>query len=485
MPVEFNKGISAYGVYAPSLRISRKAIAQAHAWALPALRGLGKGKRAFCNWDEDAITLAVEAVRHCRKNAASGSNITGLTFASTSAPFDDYQNATTVAAAAGLSGDIQAMDTSGSLRAGTSALITALQNANNGTHYVVASDNRSARPGSTQEMHYGAGSAAIAVGSDNIIARYTGSHSNATQFADHYRRRGESFDYYWEERWIRDEGYMKIVPATVAKLLAATGTAATDIQYFCMPGTLPRLAAGLAKKIGVDGGAVVDNFATSIGDTGSPQPLLMLAAALEQAQPGDKILVVGFGAGCDAILLEATEAIARFQPSRPVAAIDAHSRETEHYNQLLSFSGQLKMDWGMRAEVDNKVSISQLYRAQEQVTGFNSGQCRHCGAIQFPILATCVKCGSTEPMARKPLADEPARVATYSTDNLQYYPAPPMYWGLVQFDNGARLLMEIVDVDKENFDVGTALAMTYRIKQKDERRGLHRYFWKATPARNR
>lgn len=53
----------------------------------------------------------------------------------------------------------------------------------------------------------------------------------------------------------------------------------------------------------------------------------------------------------------------------------------------------------------------------------------------------------------------------------------------MQFDNGARLLMEIVDVDPANFDVGTRLQMNYRFKQKDDNRGLHRYFWKATPVK--
>jgi uncharacterized OB-fold protein len=42
-----------------------------------------------------------------------------------------------------------------------------------------------------------------------------------------------------------------------------------------------------------------------------------------------------------------------------------------------------------------------------------------------------------------------------------FYPAPPLYVGLVQFDNGARVLMEMVDVDPANFDVGTPLRMVY------------------------
>ena len=29
----------------------------------PSLRGLAKGQRAFCSWDEDSVTMAVEAAR--------------------------------------------------------------------------------------------------------------------------------------------------------------------------------------------------------------------------------------------------------------------------------------------------------------------------------------------------------------------------------------------------------------------------------------
>ncbi len=54
--------------------------------------------------------------------------------------------------------------------------------------------------------------------------------------------------------------------------------------------------------------------------------------------------------------------------------------------------------------------------------------------------------------------------------------------GLVQFDCGARVLMEIVDVGADGIDVGTSVGMTFRIKERDRLRGWDRYLWKATPA---
>ncbi len=80
-----------------------------------------------------------------------------------------------------------------------------------------------------------------------------------------------------------------------------------------------------------------------------------------------------------------------------------------------------------------------------------------------------------------PLVDEAAEVLTYTADWLSYHPAPPLYVGFVQFDNGARILMEVVDVGPAGIDVGTPLKLTYRIKERDKTRGYNRYFWKATP----
>jgi uncharacterized OB-fold protein len=207
----------------------------------------------------------------------------------------------------------------------------------------------------------------------------------------------------------------------------------------------------------------------------------MLAVALERAAPGEKILIIGFGAGCDAVLLEATEAIRTYEAGSSASAALAGGVTDKNYTKLLSFTDELELDWGMRAETDAKTALTQLYRAQDQVIGFVGGRCGECSAIQFPRLAACVNCGSTKPLAPYPLADELAKVATFTADWLMFYPAPPLYVGLVQFENGARVLMEMVDVDPAKFDVGTPLRMVFRIKEKDTRRHYNRYFWKAAP----
>mgnify|MGYP001132421053 CR=1 FL=1 len=55
-------GITAYGGYVPRLRLSRQAVAQANAWYVPQF-ARAKGTRAYANWDEDSLTMAVAAAR--------------------------------------------------------------------------------------------------------------------------------------------------------------------------------------------------------------------------------------------------------------------------------------------------------------------------------------------------------------------------------------------------------------------------------------
>ena len=475
-----DRGIKSYAAYIPRQRMDRAAIAAAHAWAMPGLKAAGKGERAFCSWDEDAITMSVDAVRACLKSPLANA-IGSLSFASTTAPFADLQNASVIAAASGLSAHLSSSDVGGSLRAGTSALIHALESTNATDSMVVAADNRRAKPASPQEMQYGAGSAAVRTGTGDLIARYLGSASAVSQFADHFRSSGQSYDYHWEERWVRDEGYLKIVPEVVERLFKNTGVSAAQIDYFCLAATISGVAPAVAKKLKIRPDAVVDNLASRCGDSGTAHPLMMLALALETAKPGQRILGIGFGAGADALLFEATEALTSYRSAATVSDQVARGVTDKNYTKLLSFSGELELDWGMRAEFDAKTSLTQLYRSSDQIISFIGGRCTACGAIQFPRMSACVQCGSDGALAPTPLADEAAKVATFTADWLQYYPAPPLYVGLVQFDNGARTLMEMVDIVPDQFDVGLPLRMVFRIKERDGLRHHHRYFWKATP----
>jgi 3-hydroxy-3-methylglutaryl CoA synthase len=477
-------GILSFGAYVPRARLQRKAIAAANSWFAPGLRGLAKGERSTCNWDEDSITMGVEAARDCLVGFDRDA-LGQLVLASTTHPFDDRCNAGVVANALQLKSALRTLDATGSQRAGSSALMGALDTAGGFEQtLVVAADARKSKAGSTQEMHYGDGAAALLVGEGEPIARLIGAHSETVDFVHQYRMHDRTHDYAWEERWVRDEGYLKIVPRAIGALLQRCGVDAATIAHFCLPGTLSRIGPAVAKRCGLPDDAVRDNLAAVCGDTGAAHPLLMLAAALEAAKPGDRILVAAFGEGCDALLFEATSAIGRATGRRGVAGALASRREDDNYMRYLSFNDLVDLERGMRAEPDKPTQMTVLYRNRDMIQGLVGGKCRQCGTVQYPRQRYCVnpECNALDSQDEYAFAERNGKVMSYTADSLTYSPDPPTYFGMVQFDGGGRMLMDFSEIEAGSIDVGMAVRMVFRIKDADPMRGFVRYFWKAVPA---
>lgn len=473
-------GILAFGAYIPRLRLSRRAIAEANAWFAPSLAAQAKGERAICNWDEDAITMAVEASR----DALIGrdrTGIAGVSFASTTFPFLDRLNAGVVTAALGLSEDVAAMDVAATQRAATTALTAALSSTNE--TLVVAAEKRIAKTASPVEMTSGDGAAAILVGPGEPVARLLGSTTVSADFVDHFRTPESGFDYQWEERWIRDAGYMQIVPAAIAKCLAKAGVSASGVTRFCMPGTLPRLANGIAKAAGIPDAAIVDNLQATCGEAGAAHPLLLLVSALETASPGDRILAVGFGQGADVLLFEVTEAIRRLPARNGVKGHLSRRREERNYNRFLAFNDLVEIERGMRSESDKLTPLSAMWRNRDTLTAFVGGRCTKCGTLQFPKSRICVNpnCNTVDSQEPHPFAEEIGRVQSYTADRLTYSPDPPACYGMIQFEQGGRWMMDFTDVEANDLAVGQRMRMMFRVKDYDTQRGFRRYFWKAAP----
>jgi 3-hydroxy-3-methylglutaryl CoA synthase len=478
-------GILSFGAYVPRLRLQRKAIAAANAWFNPGLRGMARGERAMANWDEDAVTMAVEASRDCLTGFDPAA-VAALYLASTTHPFDDRQSTSIVAGALNLRPDLRSLDVGGSLRAGTSALASALAAAPAvaGPVLVAAGEHRQARAASPQEMHYGDGAAALLVGPGRPIASLVAARSETVDFVPQFRARDRAHDYAWEERWIRDEGYMKIVPRTVGALLKDAGVQAAAIGAFCLPCTLPRVVPGVAKRLGIADSAVRDGLGAVCGDTGAAHPLVMLAHALETARPGDLVLVAALDSGCDAMLFRVTDAAGALPARRGVTGALARRKEESVYQKYLAFNDLLALERGMRAEVDKATPLSVLYRNREMVTGLLGGRCRACGTAQYPRGRYCVNpdCKALDSQDPAPFADRPATVMSYTADQLTYCPDPPAYYGMIQFEGGGRMMTDFTDVDEGQVDVGTPMRMMFRVKDVDAARGFVRYFWKAAPA---
>lgn len=457
-------------------------MATANAWANPALKGMAKGQRAVAAWDEDVVTMAVEAARDALAELPRPT-LSACILASTSAPFADRLNAGIVAGALNLRGDATCFDISGSMRAGSSAMIAGAALAKDGGPVLVASaERRGAKPASAAEMQIGDAAAAIVLGHDPI-AILRASHSLTCDFVDHFRASGQKHDYHWEERWVREEGYLKLVPETIAALLHKAGVSPAGVTRLIVPSPLSGIAAAVARKAGIATEAVADPLSSDCGFGGATHGLLMLAHVLETAKPGDIILLAAFGNGCDALLFEVTPRIADFRPRRGVSGALAGGRSSEDYGRFLSAAGEINVEWGMRAEFGKKYALTTEFRTGREHLAFIGGRDIATGAVQFPKTPAGVAPGASGLAVYEdvPLADVAASVVSFTADWLAYNPSPPLYFGLVQFDNGARMLMEFVDVADDSLHVGAALDMVFRVKEIDRTRDYRHYFWKAVP----
>lgn len=471
-------GILSFGAYVPALRLARSAIAEAVAWAVPSLKGLAKGERAVANWDEDSVTLAVEAARDCLTGVADMP--AQIQLASTTLPFADRSNCGVVADALRCPELTTTEDIGGSRRAATSALVRLGLTPGARSTLLLAADCRDAKPGSTQEMNYGHGAAALLLGEGAPIATITGAASFHDDFVDQYRAADTDYDYALEERWIREEGYNKIVPKAVQAALASARLDIGEIHRVVFPASAS-IGKGVAKAIKANPDLFVDPLLANCGDCGAAQPLLILGHALETAVPGEKILVIGFGQGADAIVVETTSRLAELQAAHGPSRYLAQKRVCRNYTMFLSLRNRLDIDFGLRAERDNRTSQSAFYRRRKDITGMVGARCAACNTLQYPRSQVCVKCGAMDTQVDESLSTLQGRVKSYTEDWLAYTPLPPYIYGNVEFPDGANCMLEFTDFEPGQVKVGSPVRMVFRIKDFDAKRHFRRYFWKPAP----
>jgi 3-hydroxy-3-methylglutaryl CoA synthase len=461
-------------------------IAQNMAWYFPVIFAVAQGEKAVANWDEDAVSMAVAASAECMEGRDRKA-IDGVYLASTTLPFADRQNAGIVAAAlnTGEAGTVTA-DFSSSPKACTAALLAALEGLKSGSKknvLVAASDLRRAKMATMHEMFYGDGAAALLLGSGDVIAEFKDSYSHSCDFIDHYRGAEKAFDYYWEERWIRDEGYAKIIPAAISGYLAKTGTQIGDYAKIVFPCYYKREHANIGKKLKAEPPRLQDNMHEICGDTGTAHPLLMLTAAFDDAKPGDKILLASFGQGCDVLGFEVTKAIEKYKRPIGVKGHLAKRVELTIYQKYAKFRDLITADLGIRGEANPNNSLTALWRNRKMIIGFCGGKCVKCGTIQFPITPMCVnpKCNAVGAMEEYEFAHRDGSVMSFTWDLLAASVDPPAMYGLITFEGGGRAFVDFTDCDMNGVKIGMPVRMTFRKRYDDRTRGYTGYFWKAVP----
>ncbi len=429
------------------------------------------GLRTVADWDEDALTMAVEAARGL---VSAPPQV--LRFASTSAYFTDRSQAAIMVDALALTPATRAVDHANSRRAGTSALLDALLGGR--TELVAAAEKRDAQIGSAAHFGQGDGAAAVLTGSD-AAARLLGQACLTRDLVDRYTSREHPTPYVYEERFVRDIAVAELLVPTIRAACVAADIEPARIAHVACAEPVGNCWKAVAKALKMTAPNHCETVTAQVGDLGAAHPLFGLGLALAAAQPGELVLLVGFGSGVDALIFEVTAAV---PGAAAMAAALTEGERIGSFTRFLSLTGAVNLDWGMRAEFEQKAQATVLNRVGRDTIAFIGGR-DSTGNVQFPKSAYPVNPALDEPEALTDvrLADERATIVTVTADRLNFSPDPPFDFGLVQFENGARVLMEMVNRPAAGFKVGDTVRMRLRIKSQNARLGFRTYFWKAAP----
>lgn len=470
-------GITSFGAYIPYYRLTHKEIARA--WGGRA----GDGERAVANVDEDSITMAVEAVRDLLRGRDSH-DVDGVVFASTTSPYSEKSASALIATAADLRHDVRTADYTNSLRASTSAILSSIDSIKAGSAsrvIVTAADTRLAAPKSTAERLYGDAAAAIEVGSDGVIAKLIASHSTVDEITDMWRRPGDRFVSGWEERFAVTEGYQRILREGVGELFERSGIGPAEIAKAIFYAPDPGSLGALARSIGLKQDQLPDHLFGSVGCPGTAMPLLVLASVLEAARPGEKLLVAGYGSGCDALLFEVTDEIEKHRSSsrRAVSGHLAAKSTLESYERYSKFRDLIETKAARRQAPT--ASASQTWRERDDVYRFYGYRCLECEKVQYPRQRICIKCRARDNFESVKLADKQAGLFTFTLDYLNSDADPPSVMCVVDFDGGGRAFLMMTDRNPSDVKIDQQVEMTFRRLYDAE--GFTNYYWKCRPVR--
>ena len=465
-------GIVSYGAYIPRYRLGKETTG----WGLPI-------EKPVANFDEDSITMAVAAGMDCIKGLKREA-VDALFFATTTSPYIEKQGAATIAAAIDLRRNILANDITNSLRAGTLALRSALDSITAGTTkqvMVAAADSRMAAPRSEADQTFGDGAAALLLGNNGVIANVVDSYSVSDETLDVWRAEGDQFVRTWEDRFTLETGYLSVLPEAISGLLKKCKLTPKNITKAVYYGPNPRRHGEMARRLGFDPQTQVqDPLFGRMGNTGAAYSLMLLVAALEEANPGDKILLASYGDGADAYLLEVTDEVKKLKSRRGVKVHLESKKILNDYSNYIRWHDL--MGNGRRGLSGAPPSVSARWREREAIGRLHGAKCLNCGLIQYPEQRICTRCHAKDQWETVRLSDKNAKIFTFSLDYVAPSVDNPLAITIIDFEGGGRGLFEMTDRELEEVKCEAPVEMSFRKLRSSG--GVHNYFWKAIPHRS-
>jgi 3-hydroxy-3-methylglutaryl CoA synthase len=469
-------GITSMGAYIPKYRLNVEDIAKF--WRIRS----ASGEKAVAGYDEDSLTMAAAAALDCLGRSDQAAD--GLYLATTTHPYKEKQGAAIIASAVDLGRQSWTADFTNSLRAGSIAMRSAIDSVKNGSAksiLVAASDCRTGAPQGRFEPQLGDGAAAILIGSDHTIADVEDSYSIFNDFTDLWRTETDDFVQAAEGRFIGVQGYTPTMQEAFSGIMKKCSVTPRDFSKIVFYASDGKEHADLAKKMGFEKNQVQEPLFAQIGNTGTAASLMMLAAALEEAQPEDRILFAGYGDGCDVLIFRVTKNIEKFRSKPPVKG-KLTGKTMIDYGKYLNWRDLVPIEAASLPQ-RSEPSLATRWREHRSISALYGVRCKSCGTPQLhPIgqnIRVCATCQSKDNFEAYRFSDKKAKLFTYAIDQLQPTKNPPGLNGVIDFEGGGRLICELTDYDLDKVKIGMPVEMTLR--RMFQGQGIVNYFWKAKP----
>ena len=340
-------GIAGYGAYVPRYRLPGSEVDRV--WT-DGQSGSPVQEKAVPGPDEDTATMSIEAARNALARAGiDPTSIRAVWVGSESPPYAVKPTSTIVAQAIGAVPAVQAADWEFACKAGTEAFQAAIGFVGSGmADYAlsIGMDTAQGRPGDALEYTAGAGGAAYMVGpAEDSLAVVEGSFSYVTDTPDFFRRPRQHYPQHGS-RFTGEPAYFKHVLAAAERLMDELGTMPRDYAAAVFHQPNPKFPERAARMLGFKREQTRTGLlCPMVGNTYAGSSMLGLTAILDEAQPGDRLLLVSFGsgAGSDAFSLRVTELIEERRRRAPFTRTYVERRRQIDYGTYVRYRKKLHM----------------------------------------------------------------------------------------------------------------------------------------------
>ncbi len=472
------EGIVGYGNYIPKFRVKREDIAKA--WG-----GRARGENSVAFSNEDPITMAAEAAQNAlEQSGIDPEKVDALYLATDSSPYIEHSSVRIIADCLRLKPETDLADFTTSPRAGATALRSCLDAIKAGRikyGLVMVADSRPESLGSDEEMSFGAGAAAFLLGKDGTIAEVEDTYTTSIYLVDSWRAADQPFVRSHEPRFTREFGYIDQVVKTAQGMLKHIERKVSDYSYVILQQHADdRVLRGVAKTLGANPPQLEKgSLGATVGDAGAASVPLSLAAVLDKANPGEKILAVFYGSGTgDAFSLVVGKGVEQAKKKAKSVEQYLNSKEYLDYLAFTKMKGMVE-----KAETPVKLWVPPLspswFRDGPAIRRMLGAKCKKCGYVNFPptLRKICIRCGNTtfEEVKRT----KKGKIHTYCV-NIYNPPGmeSPLPVIIADMDDGTRFKGLGTEMKMEQIKIDLPIELVLRRIATDEGVGAYAYVFR-------